>query len=488
MQKIRAIANDDGNILIMSVVIVALLIATGLGYMKWAVDERWDSAYEEATVQAYFLAQTGIVDDGMEFLRTREPGDLPQGTVFLLPRTITEGQEYVGEYKDGRVMRVTALGSGSVFERSDTYDIFFTGKARFKNHQKAYTPGAPHYEYVERSATLRARLRSFANYMYLTNLETTTFDEIIWFWHRDSLWGRVHSNDYIGIKYSPHFYGPISSSKEDFKRFQADPYFEYEPQFDVPPVYFPTTANSIRNNANPWISDGNGRFMTRIVMDEGNILFYQHALGSPAGDSLILSINAPAWGCIFVDGQAEIEGRVAGKYTIGTSGDMWLVNDITYVGADRRNGRFGEGPEEMRNFPNMLGLVSEKNIIIKNTFANGREDGMNAQPGNQARHSIVIDAGLVALGESFTFQHQNDDFEAYQGPTPDNRGIIHLTGAVTQWRRGYVHRSNHQDTGYGKDYLYDFRFDERPPPFYLEAVDENGNGLFDIISWGEITP
>ena len=61
-------------------------------------------------------------------------------------------------------------------------------------------------------------------------------------------------------------------------------------------------------------------------------------------------------------------------------------------------------------------------------------------------------------------------------------------GSVTQWRRGYVHRSNHGGTGYGKDYNYDFRFDERPPPFYLEAMDEDGHGLFDIISWGELSP
>ena len=92
---------------------------------------------------------------------------------------------------------------------------------------------------------------------------------------------------------------------------------------------------------------------------------------------------------------------------------------------------------------------------------------------------------MVALGESFTFEHQNDDWEAYQGPTPDERGIIHLVGAVTQKRRGYVHRSNHNSTGYGKEYHYDFRLDHYPPPYFLEALDEYGHGLFDIISFGE---
>ncbi len=497
MNKKFNINRDDGNVLIMSVVIVALLLATGLGYMKWAVDERWDSAYEEATVQAYFLAQAGVVDRGMEFLRTREPSNLPQGTIFLPPKDIPG----VGSYKDNKVMRVTSLGSGSVFERSDTYDLFSTGKVGFYNHQNGSTRGNDHIKYVERTATLRARLRSFANYMYLSNIETTRFNEVIWFWSPDTLWGRVHSNDQIGIKISPHFYGPISSCADDFVYMNVGaPHFEYDPLFNVAPVFFPTTANSIRNNARPFVSDMEGRLMTRVKFDVGTVEFWQRPLGGvgEGDEELVLSIASPAWGAMFVDGQCEVDGVVTGKMTLGSSGDMWLIDDIRYQGAGADNGRFSDMPTpenvdnvraQMKNFPHQLGLVSESNIIIRDNNANGKENGF-ANGGNQGvgRHSIIIDAAMVALGESFTFQHQNDDFEAYQGPEPDERGIIHLTGAVTQWRRGYVHRSNHGGTGYGKDYLYDFRLDERPPPFYLEAVDENGSGLFDIVSWGEVKP
>jgi hypothetical protein len=183
-----------------------------------------------------------------------------------------------------------------------------------------------------------------------------------------------------------------------------------------------------------------------------------------------------------VNGQCEVMGEIAGNLTIGSAQDMWLIDNIRYVGANRYNGDFDQDA-----MPNMLGLVSEGNIIIEDNMVNGKENGFSI-PGNHDRHSIIITAGMVALGESFTFEHQNDDWELYQGPTPDERGIIHLRGAVTQWRRGYVHRSNHIGTGYGKDYRYDFRFDRRPPPFYLEAMDENGFGLFDIISWGEQEP
>ncbi len=477
---------DDGNILIMSVVIVALLVATGMGYMRWAADERWDSAYEEATVQAYFLAQTGVIEQGLQYLRTRVPTDLPQGVVYLPPGVVPN----VGMYYNTKIVRVSYLGQGSVFQRSDTYDVYSTGRAKFVNHQLGNRKYGE-WKNVERTATMRAKLRSFANYMYLTHYEVTRFNEIIWFWTYDSLWGRTHSNDFIGLKYSPHFYGPISTCQDHFIYFNpGNIHFEYPPQFNVPMVFFPKEATTIRGAANPWISSHNGRFMTRVRFEVGQILFYQYLMGStPPGvgdeDSLVARCESPAWGACFVEGEAEVYGVVTGCVTLGTSGDMWLVDNIQFLGSNQYNGDFVQ-----EDFPHMLGLVSESNIIIKDNWTNGRENGFqNYGAQDVAHHSIIITAGMVALGESFTFEHQNDDWELYQGPDPwDERGIIHLRGAVTQLRRGYVHRSNHMGTGYGKDYRYDFRFDRRPPPYYLEAVDEHGHGLFDIISWGELAP
>ncbi len=481
--------HDDGNILIISVVIVALLVATGMGFMSWVPDERWDSAYEEATVQAYFLAQTGVIEQGLQFLRTRTPTDLPQGVVYLPPGVVPN----VGMYYNTKIVRVSYLGQGSVFQRTDTYDVYSTGRAEFANHQLGNRRYGEQVR-VERTATMRARLRSFANYMYLTHHEKTRFGEIIWFWTYDSLWGRTHSNDYIGLEYSPHFYGPVSTSKDHFIYNQpGNIHFEYPPQFNVPLVFFPMEAAAIRAAANPRVSSQNGRLMIRVRFEPGSISFWQYLKGSTPPelyqeDSLVVSVPSPSWGACFVDGDAEVYGVVTGCVTLGTSGDMWLVDNIRFEGADRYNGWFEED-----DMTHMLGLVSESNIIIRDNWVNGRENGRSSGPLQVNRHSIIINAGMVALGESFTFEHQNDDWELYQGPTPDERGIIHLKGAVTQYRRGYVHRSNHgtgqhDGTGYGKDYHYDFRFDRRPPPYYLEAVDEYGHGLFDIISWGELTP
>lgn len=472
------VARDDGNILIMSVVIVALLVATGLGYMRWASDESWDSAYEKATIQAYFVAQVGLMDKGLVYLRTREPGDLPQATVRLEPNDVYNGNVHVGTHYNNLVEKAPG-GGGNLFQRTDDYDVYSTGRVLFHG-----TKSGTDDRYVERTATMRARLRSFANYMYLTDIETTVYGEIIWFWTPDTLYGRTHSNDFIGLKYSPTFYGPVSTSKGEFRYYNAgNIYFAYPPIFNAPPVHFPTTAKTLRAAAQHF-SSHNGRYMTWIRMssDQG-INVYQYPMGSVPAESLVAHLNPPSWGGIFVDGEVEVEGVLSGNLTIGSSGDMWLVNDCRLSGANRFNAWFDEDA-----MPHMMGLVSESDVIIKNNWVNGKENGIEVEANNWDRHSIVINAGIVALGESFTFQHQNDDWELYQGPTPDERGYIYLKGAVTQQRRGYVHRSNHVGTGYGKSYKYDFRFDRRPPPYYLEALDENGHGLFDIISWGEQRP
>ncbi len=474
-----AIVRDDGNILIMSVVIVALLVATGISYMQWASDERWDSEYERATIQAYFVAQTGLIQQGLTFLRTRQPTDLPQGTVILDPGEVKD----VGYFYKNRVERATGMDNGNVFQRTDTYDLYSTGRVKFFGTK--YNRGRIEDVWVERTATMRARLRSFANYMYLTDKEVTKYGEIIWFWTPDTLWGRTHSNDFIGLKYSPTFFGPVSTSQPHFIYYQPQNiYFKYPPVFNAPPVNFPHTAKTLRAGATTQISDNHGRMMTWIRF-EGNsgVSIFQYPMGAAPAESLILHLAPPHWAGIFVDGQLRVEGSVSGQVTVGSSQDMWLVNDVKFTDAGA-HGEFVEANEQ-----SLLGLVSEANVIIADNNPNGKANSQGAGPnGPMAQSSIILDAGIVALGESFTFEHQNDTWEAYQGPTPDERGWIYLKGAVTQLRRGYVHRSNHQNTGYGKSYHYDFRFDRRPPPFYLEALDENGHGLFDIISWGEQRP
>ena len=137
---------------------------------------------------------------------------------------------------------------------------------------------------------------------------------------------------------------------------------------------------------------------------------------------------------------------------------------------------------------NCLGLASEQNILIANTWENGRDNGQYT--GDPWQSSIALNGAFLALGESFSFEDQNDIIELSpyipewyisNGPSPDERGEIHLWGTLAQYRRGYVHRSNNGGTGYLKDYHYYYGISENPPPYFpaLEIELDFENPYFD---------
>ncbi|MBT7790811.1 MAG: hypothetical protein HN757_18275, partial [Calditrichaeota bacterium] len=313
-------------------------------------------------------------------------------------------------------------------------------------------------------------------YQYVTHFEKSIQNRIIWFWTADTLEGPVHSNDFIGLKYSPQFYGQVSTSQSSFREFQANPHFEVRPVFNAPRVEFSQDMDFLRSMADPLIPTFNNQKMTWIqIQGEQGIDIYQYPAGTPRQDSLYEHLNIPDRGIIFVDGDVEVEGTLVGTLTIACSGNMYLLNDCVYEGADQ----YGQFEED--DMSHMMGLASENNIYIRNTIANGRNNGWGNGGDNLNEHSIVITAALVALNESFTFEQQNNNWDRYQGPEPDERGYIYLKGSIAQYRRGYIRRSAHSGTGYGKSYHYDSRFLQNVPPGFAPGENRIISGRSDRV-------
>jgi hypothetical protein len=458
-------AAEKGSIPILAAMMLIFLIGAGIAYMKWASDEGTENQYDRAAIQANYLAQTGIVERGFSYLRSLGPGNLPMGRIDLL----SGGISGVGTYKDVYILRDYLHQESNVFRQTNHYSVFSTGMVTFENSKGEEIA-------VQRTRTLKVRLRSFAGYMYLTDFENTIFGERISFWREDTLWGRVHSNDQIAIMQNPVFYGLVTSCAEDFWHGGSyNPVFvNHLPVFEVAPILIPSEATKVRacaagNNLTFYSED---RFQFRLAFNGDGFDIYRWDIGAPFPDSLPPMQSSPPLTDVafFFYAPLEIKGVVLGSYTVGASEDIRLIDNVIYADSQP----WGEVNPESEN---VLGIVSEGNIIIGDTWENGRE---NSAQGSD----IIINAGMVALGESFTFEHQNDVWEIYQGPIPDDRGVIRLWGSVAQKRRGYVHRSNHTSTGYGKDYHYDDRFDITPPPCYPDATDDAGRSLFDIIAWG----
>ena len=368
---------------------------------------------------------------------------------------------------------------------------------------------------------LQAQNPYTSSYQYLTQHETTFWGERIKFWHMDTLRGPVHSNDTIAIMENPVFYDSVSTSAPVFWQGPGyNPYFvNYDPVFNAPRVALPDSATEIRQlaaAAGTYFSSAGGLYAHRLYfLNVQGWVLYQWQMGLPFDTTYatIVSSGPPSDSLtIFVDGYLELMGTIRGRITVGARGhpipgSAWfgyhcirLLDDVRYWFADPRTGAFND---TTAGYTDMLGIVSESNICIADTWANGRENGAFRTNYDPDSSSIIITAALAALGNpnvdpqngSFSFEDQNDDpatcppWEFYTGeyncPLPqDERGDIHLWGSVTQHRRGYVHRSNQGGTGYGKDYHFDQRF-RADSPFRILA---RHIPVFDppVLDFGEV--
>ncbi len=158
-------------------------------------------------------------------------------------------------------------------------------------------------------------------------------------------------------------------------------------------------------------------------------------------------------------GNLYLSGTVNGKYTVGTAkdgsndGNVYLEDDIIYRKDPLKfkNGKSESNPD----CEDMLGIVAEKQVIVKNNSAN--------------RNNINIHAALFNYDGGITV-------EGISSSTP-NMGTMRIHGSLIE--------NSAQTTGYtnGAGYNQVIRYDKRymtstPPSF--PATDQ-----FEIVSWFE---
>jgi hypothetical protein len=507
--------NRRGSLLINSIILMVVLQLTGSSFLKWAVDESGQYDYDLAKTQAYYLARKGAISEGLTYLQNRKATDIREGCEEFEPTSYVsypdeDNRLFYGKYEQSRLIaEMVDVGHGTSSKKieSGKYNLVFTATVRIPQDNGDDIVASS-------TSNVQIRRRSFANYLHLTDFETVAFPgqdpwdcnrgEIIRFWGRDTLDGRVHSNDWFAMMGRPVFRGPISTSKGEFDlQGGADPQFSYDPVFNAPEVVFSELAVNVRSASEAsgtYISNNNGLLQSRITAGVGGFHLEQWAAGTIyTEDAVMIEFMVPYSQnrVVFVEGKLEIIGdRVAGKSTIASGGNMILLGDIVYddfnwldLTVDPDSGT-------------ILGLVSEANIIVANSVVNGQGNGNSiGGAGDHSNKHIVITAGMVALGVSFTFENQNDapydpGFDGYWWCDPDGahpgeqdeRGTIYLTGSLATKRRGYTHRSNCSGTGYDKQYRYDFRLQTDPPPMFIVAEDAMGNVVYDITGSWESDP
>jgi len=476
-------AGCDGNgfALVSVMALIVVLLATGAAYMRWSTDESLQSSELTAAMQAYYLGQMGIIEKGFQWLRTQPAGELPVGETVLPGKTIPGYGSYANIY----VRYMPSYTGGDFWAVDRRYRISSVGTVRVPT----YHNGQEGAKDVKRMAVLYVAVRNFVDYMYLTNCELTAFGDRIKFMSGDTLKGRVHSNDQIAIMGSPVFYEQVSTTADDFWRWTgyAPIFLGPDPIFNAPAIAIPSMAERLREGA-----AAQGKFFdfpnetARAKFNRRSVIIYHWPTGTPFDSTLFEAVSVTDGACIFVNGPLELKGTVEGKVTIGSAGALRILDNIKYWDSDPITGFYPNAG--LLDRASLLGIVSEAEVKIANTPENGRENSAglgNAQP-NPNFTDVVINGAIVALGESFTFENQNDPDSGYVfNGAPDNRGTIYLFGSVTQMRRGYVHRGNLGSTGYLKQYRYDERLRLMRPPCFFDVTDELGHALFNIVQWGQ---
>ncbi len=321
------------------------------------------------------------------------------------------------------------------------------------------------------AAVLVTEMSGTENYVWLTNWETPALfpGTALPFRGGDTLWGPVHSNDWIATMNAggqPVFYDVVSTTKPSFRPGSPNPagiFLGGPPEFSVPPIMLPPDLERLRTLA--MVRSANfeidGQEWFAELADD--TLYVAHwPVGTPRDTMLppSYSLDLVTHPHVFFDGPLDVRGVLNPNelfVTIGSSENIRVLDNAIIAGTDTVTGLV---PADATS---ALCLASERSIIIANTWENGRE---NSSSGS----NVVITAMLYATRGSLEFEQMNDVADPYVSPvTPDERGALMITGGIVQWRRGFVHRSNNNGTGY----RLKLRYDERLRYWDAGVSDEN---------------
>jgi hypothetical protein len=219
-------------------------------------------------------------------------------------------------------------------------------------------------------------------------------------------------------------------------------------------------ANCLKDSA----STGNNLLLqgnTTITFNGGTVSVINYR---KYGDNLAHSFDPPAEGIIYVQnsntGTASTKagtayltgGTVLGRLTIATESDMVIKGNI----------RYSSNPTNNPSSTDALGLISKSDVSVD-----------TSAPNNLVVYAAIMATGTPGVGDgSFGVLNYNDASNPHLG----YRGTLTVYGGIVQLIRGAVGTFNSQtgvmSTGYAKNYSYDLRFINNPPPYYPVISDQ----------------
>jgi len=417
------------SILVM-LALVAVAILSG-AFVRFGLFEHRFSEFDNENTQAFYLAESAV-DQGFEWLRNQQvppPGTTP---VVLFGGWLTHqkqnfaaggsGEDVVAGWTMVRLVPDAANPTSQILR----YTIEGWGAT-------GASQASPN---VLRQTSLIVQTESFARYAYFTNEERSWPDNWrVYFITGDLIEGPTHTNGQYSMYGDPVFDGPVSSVSDSIYYYggagSSNPVFNQGLRLGIPVRQFPSSYP--------------GDLIT--AASNGGMALQGDTEVNMLGDGTMRVTNSdqgwedsvqpvPANGVLYVQGgDVNLQGTVSGQVTVGASGDVRIVDNVTYA----------QDPRTVPESQDILGIVAGEDVLID----------------QDAPHDVTIHGAIMALNHSFGVEHW------WQGPA---RGTLGVFGGIIQANRGIVGTfsgsTGQQLSGYSKDYHYDQRLHAMAPPFF----------------------
>jgi hypothetical protein len=468
--------NDRGSVLVMAVMFAFISVLLGVTYLSFAVNLHDSVSGKIRDKKKLFNAYTGALKGVTDHISGIQQHGWKK---FYTERNNQKNVDYI----DYRIDNVY----GNEIEYGTEKTVLITGL------------GWSHYDGLDGYAQVNVNFgyETYADYLYISHRERDTVrHDDIRFWTPDTLDGKVHSNDSIRVEEffdRPVFKKRVTSSMTTY----VDPPGNHA-RFDVgrrvlsrSAIHFPDQADILRDHAGLILATGSVDSLIQIVLD-GNIIRWRRCgLRDINGfdsiacyPSTIAASNQaaiPSSGVIWVIGKLWVsasrgrgdimDGEIPERRTTmpdafisaGFNGQLTILASDTLIISDNVIYKYARPnfsvPTTMDTCSDVLGLVSEKFIMFH----------------RQVRDSVYVNAALAAVAGSISVQ----DIYWYTYPGRRNAKVkLFIFGSLAQRNRGIVHTSfpcGEPDCERGfdnKDYHYDVRLSNFPPPFYLPTLDQ----------------
>jgi hypothetical protein len=301
-------------------------------------------------------------------------------------------------------------------------------------------------QYLTRAETVTVILQpsSYAKFAYYSKVEGT----IYWI-TGDTVWGPLHSQDKLTISGVPVFEGKVTtllgtSPKKSTAQFLGG--YQAGVNLDLPADLTATASaagsgGKVFSTGDLWIN-----FNNDIVQWKTN--------PTAPYTNTPLSTFAPNGVILVAKGSIHLQGTFHGQATLCATGsassgwgNIYIDDNVKYLN-DPRTGTSSD----------VLGLVTENNVIISDNAANNSD--------------CILQASVFCRNGGLTAEHYDSRPIA---------GNLNLLGGIIQYQRGAVgtFSGSSLNHGYHKNYRYDDRFYVISPPYFPNT------GSYEIISWLE---